>query len=96
MPVLLLVRDAALVDPALRALLAELDEERRRRMAANAKSLHDAGHLRPGVTVGQATDLMFAASSPEMYELLVLRSGWDLARYSNQLENTLRAGLLRL
>jgi AcrR family transcriptional regulator len=94
-PVLLLVRDAALVDPGMRILLTELDEERRRRMATNAAALHGAGHLRPGLTVQRATDLMFAASSPEMFELLVLRCGWDLERYSRQLEDTLRAGLLR-
>jgi AcrR family transcriptional regulator len=94
-PVLLLVRDAALVDPGMRALLAELDQERRRRMATNAAALHGAGHLRPDLSVQRATDLMFAASSPEMFELLVLRCGWDLERYSRQLEDTLRAGLLR-
>lgn len=93
-PVLLLVRDAAVVDPGMRALAAELDDERRRRMAANAGALHRAGHLRAGMTVQRATDLMFAASSPEMFELLVLRSGWDLRRYSRNLEDTLRAGLL--
>jgi AcrR family transcriptional regulator len=94
-PVLLLVRDAAMGDPGMRALLTELDEERRRRMATNAMALSGAGHLRPGLTVQRATDLMFAASSPEMFELLVLRCGWDLERYSHQLEDTLRAGLLR-
>lgn len=94
MPVLLLVRDAALVDPALRTLLEELDQDRRRRMATNAAALHGAGHLRPGLTLQRATDLMFAASSPEMFELLVLRCGWDLERYSRHLEDTLRAGLL--
>lgn len=93
-PVLLLVRDAALVDPGMRHLLTELDDERRRRMATNALALHSAGHLRRDVTVEQATDLMFAASSPEMFELLVLRCGWALERYAHQLEDTLRAGLL--
>jgi AcrR family transcriptional regulator len=94
-PILLLVRDAALLDPGMRELAAELDEERRVRMAANAAALHRAGHLRPGLSVRRATDLMFAASSPEMFELLVLRCGWDLRRYSRHLEDSLRAGLLR-
>jgi AcrR family transcriptional regulator len=93
-PVLLLVRDAALVDPAMRAMVAELDAERWRRMADNAAALQRAGHLRPGLTKRRATDLMFSASSPEMFELLVLRCGWDLSRYARHLEDTLRAGLL--
>jgi hypothetical protein len=29
-----------------------------------------------------------------MFELLVLRCGWDLPRYARHLEDTLRAGLL--
>jgi AcrR family transcriptional regulator len=94
-PVLLLVRDAALVDPAMRAMVAELDAERWRRMADNAAALQRAGHLRPGLTKRRATDLMFSASSPEMFELLVLRCGWSLPRYARHLEDTLRAGLLR-
>ncbi|MGI8524027.1 MAG: TetR/AcrR family transcriptional regulator [Nocardioides sp.] len=94
-PVLLLVRDAALADPGMRALAAELDDERRVRMAENAVVLHRAGHLRRGLGVERATDILFAASSPEMFELLVLRCGWDLPRYSRHLEDTLRAALLR-
>jgi len=93
-PILLLVRDAALVDPSLRTLAAELDDERRVRMADNAGALHRAGHLRPGMTLQRATDILFVASSPEMYELLVLRCGWGLARYARHLEDTLRAALL--
>jgi AcrR family transcriptional regulator len=94
-PVLLLVRDAALVDPRMRVLLTELDEERRARMGENAASLRRSGHLRPGITVQRATDILFAASSPEMFELLVMRCGWDLARYARHLEDTLGAALLR-
>ena len=93
-PVLLLVRDAALVDPGMRTMAAELDADRWRRMADNATALQRAGHLRPGLTRQRATDLMFAASSPEMFELLVLRCGWSLPRYARHLEDTLRAGLL--
>jgi AcrR family transcriptional regulator len=94
-PVLLLVRDASLLDPGMRDLARELDDERRARMGENAASLHRAGHLRPGMTVHRATDIMFAASSPEMFELLVMRCGWDLRRYARHLEDTLGAALLR-
>jgi AcrR family transcriptional regulator len=94
-PVLLLVRDAALVDPDLRNLASELDEARRQRMAENAAALKRGGHLRARMTLQHATDVMFAVSSPEVFELLVLRCGWDLSRYARHVETTLRAALLR-
>jgi len=93
-PLLLLVRDAALLDPGLRDLLAELDTARFTRMSENARFLHDAGHLRPEVTTDEAADLMWAVTAPEMYELLVLRQGWSLERYGDQVFHTV-AGLLR-
>lgn len=93
-PVLLLVRDAAIIDPGLRGLATEVEEERRRRMQENASALHRAGHLRPGVTVRHAADVMYAVSSPELFELLVMRCGWSLDRYSRHIEATLAAALL--
>jgi hypothetical protein len=41
---------------------------------------HRRGHLRTGVTLEHATDILWTFSSPELYELLVLRSSWDLPR----------------
>lgn len=93
-PVYLLVRDAALVDPALNDLLREMDEDRHARMTDNAHYLHDAGHLRPGVDVQAAADLMWSATSAEMFELLVVRRRWPLERWADSIFNTV-AGLLR-
>lgn len=93
-PVLLLVRDAAVLDPALRELAVELDDERRRRMTENAAALRRTGRVRTGMTAQQTVDVLFAVSSPEMYELLVLRCGWDLTRYRRHVETTLRGALL--
>jgi len=92
-PVLLLVRDAALVQPELRRLLDELDEVRHVRMSENASFLQRAGHLRDGVTVEAAADLLWATTSPELYELLVLRRGWPLDRYGDHIFHTV-SGLL--
>ena len=90
----LLVRDAALVDPQLRELLEEMDEDRHRRMTENAEYLLAAGHLRRGVTVEWAADVMWAVTAPETYELLVLRRGWTLERFADHVYNTV-SGLLR-
>lgn len=93
-PILLLVREAAVVDPSMRELFDELDDDRRRRMRVNARALARAGHLRSGVSLAMATDVMFAVSSPEMYDLLVDRGGWSLRRYARFVEATLVNALL--
>lgn len=80
-PILLLVRAAAASDPRVRALQKEMDSDRHRRMTENAGRLADAGHLRSGITVAQAADVLWTYSSPELYELLVGERGWAPGRY---------------
>ncbi len=80
-PILLLIRDAAATDPEVGALLKEMDADRLRRMTQNARRLRDAGHLRPGLKLAHAADVLWTYSSPELYELLVLRRGWTPQRY---------------
>ncbi len=93
-PVLLLVRDAAAVDPEMDELRAELDADRWRRMAANARTLRRLGYLRSGVTTRQAADVLWTFSSPELYELLVLGRKWPLARYGDFVTGALTSALL--
>jgi AcrR family transcriptional regulator len=82
-PILLLVRAAAATEPEGEALREEMDADRLRRMSANARRLRDGGHLRAGVTLPQATDVLWTYSAPELYELLVLRRGWTPKRYGD-------------
>lgn len=93
-PILRLVREAALLDPSLRQLSDQLDSDRLRRMRANARFLADAGHLRPDVSLTQATDVLFAVSSPEMYDLIVVRRGWSPRRYARFVATTIENALL--
>jgi AcrR family transcriptional regulator len=93
-PVLLLVSAGAAASPDMAALREEMDSDRRARMAHNARFLHQAGHLDPGVTVDQAADVMWLYSSPELYELLVLRRGWPLERYGKFIAEAMIAALL--
>ena len=93
-PILLVVRSAAEADPALLELRQELDEARLGRMAEHAQHLADRGDLRPGLSVGEARDAMFALSSPELYDLLVLRQGWSPASYGTFVRRSLVAALL--
>jgi len=93
-PILLLIRDAATTDPEVRGLLVELDADRHRRMTDNARRLHDAGHLRAGVTLDHAADVLWTYSAPELYELLVLRRGWSVEQFSQFIAQAMIQALL--
>ncbi len=93
-PLLLLVRAAAANDPELAALLDEIDNERLARMTLNARRLHRAGHLRPGVTVSHAADVLWTYSSAELYELLVIKRGMSIRRYGTFVADAMIAALL--
>lgn len=93
-PILLLLRQAGDQDADLTALALELDDNRRQRMGTNARRLADTGALRPGVSADQAADVLWTYSSPELYDLLVLRSTWPLERYAGFISEALQAHLL--
>ena len=93
-PIALLLRSAAMADPELRALVDELDGSRLRRMTENARRLAEAGHLRPGVSLARAADVLWTYSSPELYELLVLRRGMTPDEYGEFVGEAMVAALL--
>jgi AcrR family transcriptional regulator len=93
-PIVLLIRSAAATNPELQALLDEIDAGRRQRMTANARRLHKAGHLRAGISVAAAADVLWVYSSPELYELLVLRRGMSIQRYGRFVADAMIAALL--
>ncbi|MDQ1461389.1 MAG: hypothetical protein QOI08_2873 [Actinomycetota bacterium] len=93
-PVLLLIRSAAATDPEVETLLEEMDADRLRRMTDNARRLRDGGHLRPGMTVAKAADILWTYSAPELYELMVLRRGWSPARHGRFIAEAMIAALL--
>jgi len=92
-PILQLARDAA-SDPEVAATLEEISAARLARMTVNAAGLATAGHLRPGITVSQAADIMWAINSPELFELLVLHRGWTYERYGQLIAQVLASTLL--
>jgi AcrR family transcriptional regulator len=93
-PILLLIRDVAASDTEVRALRDEMDADRLRRMTDNARRLSDAGHLRAGITLKHAAEVLWTYSSPELYELLVLRRGWSPARYGRFVAESMSQALL--
>jgi AcrR family transcriptional regulator len=93
-PIRLLMRDAAATDPDIAALLEETDAERLDRMRHHAIFLHERGYLRSGVSVSEATDVLWTCSSVELYDLLVGRRGWPLPRFADFIANLMIAELL--
>ena len=93
-PIMLLIRDAAVADPEMAALKSQLDDQRLERMTHNARNLADAGHLRPGLSIQAAGEIMWTYSSPELYELLVIKRGWSYQRYGAFTAAALAAALL--
>jgi AcrR family transcriptional regulator len=80
-PLLIVLRTAAEVDPDAAVLRDELEDDRLDRMADNARYLFDSGQLREDVTFDEVRDVLWLCSSPELYELLVLRRRWTAARF---------------
>jgi AcrR family transcriptional regulator len=89
-PIFQLARDAS-GDPDVAAVLDQLSAARHERMTVNARGLAAAGHLRPGITVDQAADIMWALNSPELYDLLVTRRGWAPEQYGQFIAEALTA-----
>lgn len=93
-PILLLVRGAAASDPGMAALFAEVEAQRRTRMRTNARRLQQGGWLRSDVSLARAADILWTYSSAELYDLLVLSSGWTAKRYGEFVGQALIAALL--
>jgi AcrR family transcriptional regulator len=94
MPILLLVAAGAATDAEMARLRQELDLARLTRMRRNARRLARAGHLRAGLRQSQAADLLWACSSPELYDLLVRRRSWALTRYARFIVDVMIGQLL--
>lgn len=94
-PISLLIRDAAATgDADMASLMKDVDDARHRRMLHNARQLVARGLLRPGMSPEEAADIMFACTTPELFESLVLKRGWSAGQYGRFIASTLTANLL--
>jgi hypothetical protein len=76
------------------ALWEEGGRRRRRAEAALVRQWHAGGHLRRGLTERRAADVLWALTSPDLYSLLVVQSGWSGNAYEEWLIETLTERLL--
>jgi len=93
-PIRLLLRSAATTDSDLTRLLALIEEQRLDRMRHHAEFLAQREYLRPGLSVSEATDILWACSSTEFYELFVIQRKWPLSRYAEFITDFMATGLL--
>lgn len=93
-PVQLLVRAAASTDPRAADVWEQMTTERLAGMSAFARHLHEGRHLRPGVSVDDARDVLWTFNSAELYELLVMQRGWSPERYGAWIADAMAAALL--
>ncbi len=84
-PIRLLMRHLAVTDSEIAAVLERAEEERLARMRHHARFLEERGYLREGVSIAEATDVLWICSSLEIYELLVMRRSWSLPRFARYL-----------
>jgi AcrR family transcriptional regulator len=93
-PIVRLVRAAAVTDPDMAALLKAANDTREQRARHHARFLKQRGYLREGLTLAEATDILWTATSDELYDLLVTQRGWTLPRFARFLGEYLIAALL--
>jgi AcrR family transcriptional regulator len=91
-PIQLLVRTAAATDPEAAVVWDQLCAERLHGMSLFANGL--AEHLRDGVSIEDARDLLWTHNSPELYDLLVNGRGWSPDKFGSWLGASLIAALL--
>jgi AcrR family transcriptional regulator len=88
-PIARVIKLAGAVDAEIAARSAQNERDRLGSMKVLARAIRA-----PGLTTAAAADVLFALTSNELFELLVLDRGWSPKRYEEWLEQQLRAALL--
>lgn len=75
------LRGAAPADPAIAALLVAGKAERHAGQRELMRLVAREDGLRPGMTLDEAADILYALGSPETWHQLVVERGWSPARF---------------
>jgi len=84
---------AAAADPRAAAELTQALVGRREGLQSFSKSLET--HLRPGLDVGHAASILQALCLPEVFDVLVRRSGWTVEEYTKWLAQAMKREILQ-
>jgi AcrR family transcriptional regulator len=93
-PVFAIMRMAAKTEPDIAELLKNILEERLSNLAIFVQHLSARTPLLEGLDDTQATEIVWAISSPEVFSLLTVDRGWSKERYARWLGDTLTRLLL--
>jgi AcrR family transcriptional regulator len=93
-PLFEVMRLAAKTEPEIAMLLKNILQQRMRNMETFTASLTAHGPLRSGLDARQAAEIVWAITSPELFNLLRSDRGWSSERYVGWLGDTLTRLLL--
>ena len=93
-PLLDIIETAAAADESLAAFWAGLTPEFYARQRAVVEDLERGGHLRPGLSVDDAADILWTLNGGKVYLSLVRDRGWSVERYEHWLSEALQRELL--
>jgi AcrR family transcriptional regulator len=89
-----LLRTAGAVAPELADVARQTEARRRQNQARLIAFLHERGALRPGLSLKEATDVLWALTSYELYRMLIVEQRWVPERYETWLAQLLVQHLL--
>jgi AcrR family transcriptional regulator len=89
-----LLRTAGAVAPELADLAQQVEARRRQNQARLIASLHKEGALRHDLEAEEATDVLWALTSYDLYRMLVVEQGWEPVHYEMWLAQLLVQHLL--
>ncbi|MEO8265620.1 MAG: TetR/AcrR family transcriptional regulator [Ilumatobacteraceae bacterium] len=94
-PLFLALREASSTEPDAQRVWQEISDRRAANMRKLARELRDTGGLRPGLSIDQAADIVWATNSSELFVLLTIDRGWSVKRYERWLADSWCRLLLR-
>ena len=95
-PLFMALREAAVTEPEAHAVWQHLAERRADNMRTFIQDVHTAGGLRPGLSIEQAADMVWAMASSEMYTLLTVERRWSPEQFERWLVDQWCRGLLTM
>src|SRR5205823_14663115 len=84
-----LLRTAGAVAPELADLAQQVEARRRQNQARLIASLREKGVLRSDLSFEEATDVLWALTSYDVYRMLVVEQSWESERYETWLAQLL-------
>jgi AcrR family transcriptional regulator len=90
-----LLRTAGAVAPELADVARQIEARRRQNQARLMASLREQGLLRPGLSFEEATDVLWALTSYDLYRMLVVEQRWEPGSYETWLAQLLIEQLLQ-